>query len=114
MAISNHERVGKALELLKGGLGPFVEREFKNAYRDRAAAEVGRFMAEDRLNAKRPVADWDVAALLKLMWESWNDVFRKTLGPAERSLLSELRDQRNKWAHQESFSSDDAYRAPDP
>ena len=54
-----------------------------------------------------------MAALLKLMWESWNDVFRKTLGPAERSLLSELRDHRNKWAHQEPFSSDDTYRALD-
>jgi hypothetical protein len=51
MAITNHERVGKALELLKNGLGPFVEREFKSAYRDRAAAEVSRFMSEDRLNA---------------------------------------------------------------
>jgi hypothetical protein len=27
MAITNHERVGKGLELLKGGLGPFVDRE---------------------------------------------------------------------------------------
>jgi len=27
MAISNHERVGETLELLKSGLGPFVERE---------------------------------------------------------------------------------------
>ena len=35
MAITNHERVGKAMELLKSGLGPFVEREFKNAYKDR-------------------------------------------------------------------------------
>lgn len=32
MAVSNHERVGKALDLLKEGLRPFVEREFKNAY----------------------------------------------------------------------------------
>ena len=70
-------------------------------------------MGEDRLKPKRQVANWDAAALLKLMWESWNDVFRKTLGPAERSLLSELRDQRNKWAHQQTFSSDDAYRALD-
>ena len=54
-----------------------------------------------------------MAALLKLMWEAWNDVFRQTLGPAERSLVSELRDHRNKWAHQEPFSSDDAYRALD-
>src|SRR5260370_11044472 len=113
MATTNHERVGKALELLKSGLGTFVEREFTSTYKDHAVAEAGRFMGEDRLNAKKPVAEWDAAALLKLMWESWNDVFRKTLGPAERSLLSELRDHRNKWAHQESFSSDDAYRALD-
>ena len=70
-------------------------------------------MGEDRLNAKKAIAEWDAAALLKLMWESWNDVFRRTLGPAERSLVSELRDLRNKWAHQEAFSSDDAYRALD-
>ena len=27
MAITNHERIGKALELLRAGLAPFVERE---------------------------------------------------------------------------------------
>ncbi len=113
MAITNHERVGKAVDLLKAGLAPFVEREFTNTYKDRASAEARRFMGEDRLNAKRPVAEWDASALLKLMWESWNDVFRKILGPAERSLLSELRDHRNKWAHQQTFSGDDAYRALD-
>ncbi len=30
MAITNQERVGKALELLKAGLGPFVERELQD------------------------------------------------------------------------------------
>src|SRR6516164_7718604 len=113
MAITNHERVGKGLELLKAGLGPFVEREFKSAYKDRAAIDAARFMGEARLNTQRPISDWDVAALLRLMWESWNDIFRRTLGPAERSLVSELRDHRNKWAHQQSFSGDDAYRALD-
>ncbi len=54
MATTNHERVGKAQDLLKSGLGPFVEREFKSAYGDRAAAEASRFAGEDRLNAKRP------------------------------------------------------------
>jgi hypothetical protein len=29
VAITNHERVGKALDLLKDGLRPFVERELK-------------------------------------------------------------------------------------
>ena len=59
------------------------------------------------------MAEWDVAVLLKLMWDSWNLVFRLTLGPAERSLVSELRDYRNKWAHQETFTSDNTYRALD-
>ena len=31
MATTNHERVGKALEQLKAGLGPFVAREVKAA-----------------------------------------------------------------------------------
>jgi predicted AAA+ superfamily ATPase len=113
MAITNHERVGKAMELLKSGLGPYVEREFKSVFKERATVEVGKYLGDDRLNSKKAVADCDVAALLKLMWESWNEVFRLTLGPTERSLVSELRDHRNKWAHQHTFSGDDAYRALD-
>ena len=31
MAITNHERMGKALDLLKAGLGPFVQREVQGA-----------------------------------------------------------------------------------
>ncbi len=113
MAITNHERVGKALDLLRAGLAPFIEREFKSLHADKALAEAARLVGEDRLLAKKPLSEWDAAALLKLMWEAWNDVFRRTLGHAERSLVSELRDQRNKWAHQQSFSSDDADRALD-
>jgi predicted AAA+ superfamily ATPase len=113
MAINNHERVGKAMEFLKQGLSHFAEREFKNVYRERATSEALLFLSDDRNLVGRAVGEWEVAALLKLMWEAWNDVFRRTLGPAERSLVSELRDLRNKWAHQQSFSSDDAYRALD-
>ena len=113
MAITNHERVGKAMDLLKTGLAPFVEREFKNLYAGRALAEARRLQGDDRLLANKQLAEWDATALLKLMWEAWNDVFRRTLGHAERSLVSELRDVRNKWAHQEPFSSDDADRALD-
>ncbi len=40
------------------------------------------------------------------------EVFRR-YGRAERSLVSELREHRNNWAHQQPFSSDDAYRALD-
>src|ERR1039458_5455376 len=113
MAITNPERVGKAMELLRTGLAPFVEREFTNLHLAKAADEARRYLGDDRTVAKKPLADWDVAALLKLMWEAWNEVFSRTLGRAERSLVQELRDYRNKWAHQEAFSSDDTDRALD-
>ena len=51
--------------------------------------------------------------MLAAMWGRWNEVFRNTLGQAERTLVSELRDVRNSWAHQNPFSTDDAYRALD-
>ena len=35
MAATNHERVGKALDLLNRGLRPFVERELRAVYKDR-------------------------------------------------------------------------------
>ncbi|MGD0856110.1 MAG: Swt1 family HEPN domain-containing protein [Dehalococcoidia bacterium] len=113
MAITNYERVGKAMELLKDGLSPFVEREVKSTYSGRAVAEISRIMKDDRQITGQPIKAWDSAALLRFMWEGWNDIFRKTLGQAERSLVSELRNVRNKWAHQEPFSGDDAYRALD-
>ena len=115
MAVTNHERVGKALDLLKAGLGPFVEREIKSAVESRKldAAHPLHNFGGDRGLGDKPIPEQDVAGLLKLMWDTWHEVFRKILGPAERSLVSELRGHRNKWAHQESFSSDDAYRALD-
>ena len=114
MATTNHERVGKALELLKAGLGPFVDREIQTAVKaQRVAPATLRRFVDDPLIGDKPATEWDVAALLKLMWETWNDVFRAVLGRAERNFVSELRDHRNNWAHQKPFSGDDAYRALD-
>jgi hypothetical protein len=72
-----------------------------------------RRFSEDPTLAKKPITEWDAAGLLKLMWETWNEVFRSTLGVSERNLVSELRGWRNKWAHQERYSSRDAERALD-
>jgi predicted AAA+ superfamily ATPase/uncharacterized membrane protein YgcG len=113
MAITNQERVGKAMDLLRVGLAPFVEREFENLHPGQADEMARHHLGDDRLVGHKPIEAWDVAALLRLMWDSWNEVFARTLGRAERSLVQELRDARNKWAHQEPFSSDDADRALD-
>lgn len=114
MALTNQERVGKAMELLRTGLAPFVEREIHSSVKSGSVRmDAIRRFAEDPKLSEKPIAQWDAAGLLKLMWETWNDVFGRTLGRAERSLVSELRDVRNKWAHQEPFSSDDTDRALD-
>lgn len=55
----------------------------------------------------------DIQFLLRTMTSTWRDVFERTLGRMERNYVSELIDARNRWAHQEPFSSDDAYRALD-
>ena len=115
MAITNRDRVGKAMDLLRDGLGPFVQREFNNEFGPRDALEGARayFGHGSRLSTHENLTEWDSAALLSVMVYSWRDVFRQTLGHTERSLVGELLDWRNKWAHQERFSSDDAERALD-
>ena len=115
MATTNHERVGKAMELLKAGLAPFVERELKSQYQEDWLAEAKAALAPQQLALASAMDDplGDVAAMLAMMTNRWNDVFRKTLGQSERSIVSELRNVRNRWAHQQTFSTDDAYRALD-
>ena len=92
MAVTNQERVGRALDLLNAGLAAFVERQIDAAVKA-GAARMGtiRRCAEAPMLAKKAVSEWDAAGLLKLMWESWNDVFRRTLGRAERSLVRKIR-----------------------
>ncbi len=115
MAISNHERVGKALELFNQGLMPFFERELIARCGDNWQEELRSGM-DDRLfdNSRQgELIHWDTHRLLSVMWNKWNEVFGRKLGHAERSLVSELREVRNRWAHQKSFTLDDAYRALD-
>jgi predicted AAA+ superfamily ATPase len=106
MAASNAERVGRALELLRDGLQPFAEREFRGHY------GAGWAQAVALPSGGRGSAD-DVSFLLNAMAARWQEVFREVLGRTERSYVGELSDVRNRWAHQEAFSGDDAYRALD-
>src|SRR6266508_968869 len=113
MATSNRDRVGQALEHLGEGLRPYVEREMKAEYWERAAQVIVVTLAGPEGKRLPKHALDDVQNLLKLMWDQWNSVFRKKLSQAERTLVSELRDARNRWAHQEAFSVDDTYRTLD-
>jgi len=116
MAITNYDRVGKAMELLKDGLIPFVERELKSQYAQQWIEEARTSVSDTqaKLFVTKDKPQWDIASILSVVWNKWELVFRKTLGRAERSIVSELREVRNKWAHQNPFSGDDTDRALDP
>ena len=112
MALTNRDRVGKALELLQQGLQPYVQREMEAEYRAAWLKQAAYSLHKDDAWAEsEPFLD--AQALLVIMWDHWSSVFKETLGFAERAIVSELREVRNKWAHQEPFSTDDAYRALD-
>jgi predicted AAA+ superfamily ATPase len=113
MALSNRDRVGKALELLRAGLYPFVERELRAKYGDEWES---KGQEQLKLSPGQPAAapaDWDVPALLGIIDGDWQYLFRNKLGRSDRSLIFELRDFRNSWAHQKPFTVDDTNRALD-
>jgi Swt1-like HEPN/Protein of unknown function (DUF499) len=115
MAITNKERVGRALDLLKEGLYPFVEREMRSVYNEHWTNHALSHLCEDR-NLKRTTAERlqeDVTDLINVIFGEWHNVFKKTLGNAERNLVGELKIVRNDWAHGKNFSTDDAVRALD-
>lgn len=123
MALSNRERVGRVLEALKGGLGPFVLREYRTAYTANGYVnEIDTVLATPGYPGL-PQAAWsgeaaliaalDTQACLNLLWRRWNDLFQDKLGHVGRSYTSEMIEARNEWAHQGTFSNDQAYRVAD-
>jgi len=122
MAISNIERIGKGLDILKVGLSPYIQRELKGFYKERwwisgvetlLEGAIGREGLSSSGTPEERFNRLDIQALLVIMWENWNSVFREQLGHTGRSYVSELRGVRNRWAHQQPFNAEDAYRAID-
>ena len=113
MAINNRDRVGRAMDIFATGLAPFVERQMDS----RVGASWRRWVDGELVRKFERNADgsihWDSQALLKVMIDNWREVFSKTLGHAERALVGELIEVRNRWAHQRPFSYDDTHRALD-
>jgi hypothetical protein len=68
-------------------------------------ASMLRLLAGEQLAARLHIAP-------QVLTEEWR-VFNDVLSRPEQAFASELRDTRNKWAHNEAFSPDDTYRALD-
>lgn len=118
MIISHHERVSRALNLLGQGLYPYFEQEMQAVHGDHWLTVATSHLPDHQTSKRKKVADLlreDVSAQLIVMSKQWDKVFKKNknLGQGERTLVSELINVRNQWAHQSSISIDDTYRALD-
>lgn len=116
MAFSNRDRIGRALELVSAVLDPFIE----HAVADKvppgkdwtlvlAAKDATKGISKiyDRRDAQN-----QFRMLTENLAPGWFP-FDKRLSRAEKSLASELREVRDRWAHTQPFSGDDTYRALD-
>ena len=111
--LTPHETIGVALDQLTQGLLPFFTSELQAAYGDHWRSMVKGQSRHERMPQVPDEQAWDSQAILAVMWDHWNAVFRQQLGLFERSLVSELREFRNLWAHQADLTEDDAYRVVD-
>jgi len=122
MALSNKERVGRVLDAVREGLGPYILREYRMVYKGKAIDEMNYALQTGSYGGLPDVA-WaekeqlldalDLHGCLNLMWRRWNEVFQDRLGHVARSYVSELIEARNTWAHQGAFTNDEAYRIAD-
>jgi hypothetical protein len=109
-----HEEIGVALDRLTVGIRPFIESRLQRAFPENwQAVACSSFRDGREREAEEGGIDWDAHSLLTVMWDQWNAAFRHELGHQERSLVSELRTVRNRWAHQHEFDFDDSYRVLD-
>lgn len=110
MTASNRERIGGALELVAAGLAPFLDAQMRAvAPKDSKWIEA----AAARFGLVHTPSLTDPQFQLKVVWDFWNEVFAKVLQRSDRTQVSILLDARNSWAHNNSFSFDDTYRALD-
>ena len=113
MVMTNRERVGRGLEHLASGLGPFVDaRMAATVSSGQPWLDVLAARDRSRYGSERRYSLTDPRFLLPMVTEEWR-VFRDHLSRVEQSFASELRDTGNKWAHGDEFSIDDTYRALD-
>lgn len=107
MVMPNPERVRRALDAFRDGMKPICEQTWHAFYGD----DWLKVVNEKKLKSpdKKPSTD-DVAFLLKGLKGTWDEIWRHQFDPSIRNLVFEIAELRNRWAHQDTLSSDDVSR----
>eukprot|EP00742_Colponemidia_sp_Colp-10_P010787 GILJ01011883.1.p1 GENE.GILJ01011883.1~~GILJ01011883.1.p1 ORF type:complete len:259 (+),score=25.23 GILJ01011883.1:44-778(+) len=128
--LSPSQVVGRALEFFNEAFRPFVVESLRQVFADRwfAAARNGpNFVAGadteisevQMLDGRFQVSVdedpllWDTRVIIHLVLAHWQRVFSPRVPALVRSFLFHMKEIRNQWAHQNSFTWQDAYRAID-
>ena len=109
MAVTNHERVGKALTLVRDAIRPEVEQTWRGQFGHQWVQQVSGRIHHHGI----PSSPDDLAFLLRGMDATWDQFFRHTQSRSTRSYLHLLWKARNEWAHTKRFSSDETLRILD-
>lgn len=121
MALSNRDRVGQMFEVLAPALDAFITRVVGPdmpeghdwtqlvALKDSKNGTAGKSYSKLDPQIQLRMLTENITGQLKPGWFPFNG----PLNQVQKSYASELRDARNTWAHNGSFSDDDAYRVLD-
>ena len=120
MALSNRDRIGKMFELLAPALDDYISSVI-GAVDSAVGAQWIKLLEARDGDSGRTYDPLDPSAQLRMLTDSsitthvkprWYP-FSDTLGRIGEAFATELKNARNTWAHNGSFSDDDAYRILD-
>lgn len=113
MALSNRDRLSKALDLFTEAWREWVIQQLNEKYDGEGAAKAHEYLSQSAKpgqHVPKTPQEWDVAAIITIVLSLWQYVFRHKLKSGDRSMLHELQTIRNEWAHQKPFSTTDTLR----
>lgn len=105
---TNRGRIDEALEYLREAYLPWFERLITARFGP--SGWQSALLASDKFNAGDHV---DLTRLFAIFHEYRNDVFREAMGKSGIGFMHEAQEIRNRYAHQEQFSTADTLRALD-
>lgn len=115
MIVTNHERICRMFTVLRDELTQYVVSALAKTDGDSWAVRMREALRRDDTyyGSGSGSSNLDVAALLLLITIRMQDCFAPAyrLGHGPRGYVSELRELRNKWAHQVEFENEAAARA---
>ena len=117
MALSNRDRIGRMFELLAPPLDDFITRLVEPSMSGQSWTALVALKDKSKGAPDKDYDRLDPQVQLRMITENTPNFVRKgwypfsdQLSRSQQAFTSELRDARNAWAHNASFSDDDAYR----